>query len=47
MHAPGIDPSYLEGMTPAESRFVRDRVQKELKAEMELRIAFAKAGLRL
>jgi hypothetical protein len=43
-HAPGIPTPYLETMTPAETRFVCKEVKAELKAELDLRIAFARAG---
>lgn len=45
-HAPGIQGPALESMTPEETRYVLKRVNEELKAETELRIALAKAGMR-
>jgi hypothetical protein len=42
-HAPGITPSELRRMTPAESRLVQREVLNDLKADAAERLAIAKA----
>lgn len=45
-HAPGLNATELERMTPEQTRYLRKGIEAELKSEREERFAYVKALVR-